>query len=154
VDAFSYLFGSIIAVNRADVWAAAALTAITIGTIPRQWGKWAYATFDSELAEADGINLKRDNYSLSILIALTVVVSIKIVGIILIAAFLVIPAAAARLFTDRFSLMTFWSIAIGVVSSATGLWLAYVVDVPAGATIILFMAVVFIVSIIVNKIKN
>jgi zinc transport system permease protein len=151
VDAFSYLFGSIIAVDTADVWAAAGLSLITLGTLPRMWGRWAFATFDSELARADGINTKTDDYALSLLIAITVVVSIKIVGIILIAAFLVIPAAAARMLANRFSLMALWSVIIGIFGSAIGLWMSYVVDIPAGATIILVMTIVFIISIFIKK---
>ncbi len=153
VDAFSYLFGSILAVDMSDIWTAAGLSALTIATIRPMWGRWAFATFDSELALSDGKGRPWENYALQIAIALTVVVSIKIVGIILIAAFLVIPAAAARMVSSRFSAMTGWSVGLNILGAAGGLWLAFVMDMPAGATIILLLAVIFIVSIVINRAK-
>ena len=84
---------------------------------------------------------------LSILIAVTVVVSLKLVGIVLIAAFLVIPAASARLLSKSFSRMTVISVTVGMLSAIGGLWISYYLDVPSGATIILLQAVIFFLAI-------
>jgi ABC-type Mn2+/Zn2+ transport system permease subunit len=113
----------------------------------------AHAAFDRELALADHIHVVKDDYILSVLIAVTVVIAIKIVGIVLIAAFLVIPAAAARLFTCRFSRMTLCAIAIGTISVLIGLSISYHLDVPSGAAIILLQALVFFLILVLKLMK-
>ena len=104
-DAFTYLFGSILSVTLVDILFPAILVIITIFLSPF-WKRWAYSSFDRELAEADRIPVQLDDYLLSVLIAVTIVVSIKVVGIVLIAAFLVIPPATSRLMNKSFSKMT------------------------------------------------
>lgn len=141
-DAFAYLFGSILAVTRADLWITLALTILVAAMFPF-WGRWAYATFDAELSRADRLPVVADDYLLSVLLAVTVVVTVKLVGILLVAAFLVIPAASARLVSATFLRMTIVSVAIGVASAAAGLLLSYGMDVPSGATIILVQAGIF-----------
>ena len=145
-DAFTYLFGSILAITKTDLWMTAFVVLITLFTYPL-WRRWAYASFDRELAEIDRLPVVWDDYLLSILIAVTVVVAIKVVGIVLIAAFLVIPAATAKLVSRTFRTMTIISIAVGISSAVVGLWISYHLDVPSGATIILFQAVLFFVAI-------
>ena len=111
------------------------------------WGYWALATFDEESARADGLSVTRDEYILNILLAVTIVAAIKMVGILLIAAFLVIPAAAARLLSDTFYKMTLVSVFIGMASVLVGLFGSYQMDLPSGATIILSQAIVFGISL-------
>jgi zinc transport system permease protein len=153
-DAFNYLFGSILSVTLADIIVPAILILITLILFPF-WKRWAYSSFDRELAQADRIPVNLDDYLLSILIAVTIVVSIKVVGIVLIAAFLVIPPASARLVTKSFSRMTVTSIIIGISTALIGLWISYYLDVPSGATIILLQAsVFFLVMIFRNFIKH
>jgi zinc transport system permease protein len=149
-EAFTYLFGSILAVSNRDIWAALLMTLATL-TLFSFWRRWAYASFDRELALSDHVPVLKDDYLLSVLIALTVVISIKIVGIVLIAAFLVIPAASARLFTCRFSRMTLFAVLIGMVSVIAGLEISYHLDAPSGAAIILFQAVVFFLIMVLKS---
>lgn len=149
-DAFAYLFGSILAVTVADIWVTAGVTIVAAALIP-MWSRWAYATFDSELAVADGLRVVRHDYLLSILLAVTVVVAVKVVGILLVAAFLVIPAASARLLSRTFFTMSLVSAAIGILSAVVGLLLSYQLDIPSGATIILVQAAVFCVAVVVGK---
>lgn len=153
-DAFSYLFGSIVAVSTEDIYLTAGLSALTAATLFGLWKRWAYATFDSELARADGLNVVRDDYILSLMIALTVVVAVKVVGIVLIASYLVIPAATARLLARRFFSMTLISVIIGVLSSLIGLVLSIEYDMPTGAMIILFQSVLFLACAIASKMRN
>jgi zinc transport system permease protein len=152
-DAFSYLFGSILTVTTKDLYLTGGLAALTIITIFKCWNRWAYATFDQELAKTDRHNVERYNYLLSILISLTIVIAIKLVGIILIAAFLVIPAAASRLVSRSFSGMTVIAIIFGVSSTIIGLPLSFWLDLPSGATIILTQAILFLFSLIVSKVR-
>ncbi len=146
-DAFAYLFGSILAVSRADLWVTFGVAAATLLSFPL-WGRWAYATFDRDLARADRLTVDRDDYLLSLLLAVTIVVAVKVVGIVLIAAFLVIPAATARLVSPTFLVMTIVSVAIGILSAVFGLFMSFWIDVPSGATIILLQAIVFFVALL------
>jgi zinc transport system permease protein len=118
------------------------------------WGRWAYASFDRDLARAGGVKVDRDDLLLSVLLAITIVASVKIAGIILVAAFLVIPAATARLVTWRFRTMTLVSVATGTTTAAGGLALSYAFDVPSGATIILLQAAVFFVAFAVAAVRD
>jgi zinc transport system permease protein len=152
-DAFTYLFGSILAVTKTDLKITGSIVLLTLLTLPL-WRRWAYASFDRELAETDHLAVDRDDYLLSILIAVTVVVAIKVVGIVLIAAFLVIPAATSRLLSPTFRRMTVVSIFIGVISAIIGLWISYYLDVPSGATIILFQAILFFLSMLYKSLKK
>lgn len=149
-DAFNYLFGSILAVNNNDIIISSVLSVITIFLFPF-WKRWAYSSFDRELAFTDKIKVVLDDYLLNIMVAITIVVSIKVVGIVLIAAFLVIPAASARLVTLTFSKMTILSIFLGITSSFVGLLISYYLDIPSGATIIILQAMIFFFFMFIRK---
>ena len=152
VDAFTYLFGSVLSVSYTDIIFTSLVVIVTLLFLPF-WKRWAYSSFDRELAQADKIPVLFDDYVLSILIAVTGVVTIKLVGIVLIAAFLVIPAATARLLSKSFSKMTIVSVFIGMLSAIVGLWVSYFLDVPSGAAIILLQAAVFSISMVIASIK-
>ncbi|HJP35866.1 MAG TPA: metal ABC transporter permease [Gammaproteobacteria bacterium] len=147
----TYLFASILGINRADLWTIVGVTAIVAATGPLWWRRWAYATFDESLAKADRLPVERDDYLLAVTLAVAVVVSIKVVGIILMAAFLVIPAATARLTASTFTAMTGFSMAFGVTSVIGGLYISYYADVPTGPAIILLQAALFAVVLFVRK---
>ena len=142
-DAFSYLFGSILAITNTDLWVTSGVVVMALLAQPL-WGRWAYATFDRELAISDRVPVVLDEYLLGILMAVTVVVAVKVVGIVLISAFLVIPAAAARLVVRRFATMTWLSILFGMTSAVLGLWGSYQLDLPSGATIVALQAGIFL----------
>lgn len=142
-DAFSYLFGSILAISIADIWIIVLIFLIGLTTLPRLWGNWAFATFDEESARADDHSVSRDDYVLNVLLAITIVASIKMVGILLIAAFLVIPAASSRLLSPTFFWMTVVSVLLGATSAFVGMVGSYELDLPSGATIILCQAIIF-----------
>jgi zinc transport system permease protein len=141
-DAFTYLFGSILAVRAADLWVLGGLAALAGVTLPL-WGRWAYATFDRDLARADGVPVRRDDYVLALLLAATVVAAVKVVGIVLAASFFVIPAAAARLLSGTFRHMTLLAVTLGTTTAVAGLAGSYALDLPSGAAIILVQAAVF-----------
>ena len=142
-DAFSYLFGSILTITSTDLWVTSGVVLLALLAQPL-WGRWAYATFDRELALSDRVPVVLDEYLLGILMAVTVVVAVKVVGIVLISAFLVIPAAAARLVVRRFATMTLLSIIFGMTSAVAGLWGSYQLDLPSGATIVALQALIFL----------
>ncbi|MBX3176226.1 MAG: metal ABC transporter permease [Candidatus Hydrogenedentes bacterium] len=141
-DAFTYLFGSILALTRQDLFLCAGAFLANLALLPL-WGRWAYATFDRNLARADGHPVLRDEYLLSIAVAVVTVIAIKIVGILLMSAFLVIPAATARLLAHRFIHMMVYTLAINVTGVLAGLAASYYSDLPSGPAIILVQAALF-----------
>ena len=151
VDAHSYLFGSVLSVTQNDLILGGIVLLLTIISAFVFWGKWAYATFDSELAKADKINVKFDDYVLAGLIAVTIVIAIKMVGILLISSFIVIPAAAARMLSRSFFVMTLISVLLGALSSVAGLWLSVIADIPAGASIILIQSLIFATAMLFSR---
>jgi len=154
VDAFSYLFGSILLVQTIDLVFASILALVTIVLSFRYWKRWAYATFDSELARTDRLSTHFDDYLLSVLIAITIVLSIKMVGILLIASFLVIPAATAKLVSLRFYSMTMNSIIIGLLSTLFGILISILLNMPTGAVIILTQAIFFLIALVFSLIRK
>ena len=149
-DAFSYLFGSILAVSTNDLIATGIVLMLSILALPL-WGRWAYATFDRNLAITDRVPVEFDEYLMTSLIAVTVVVAVKVVGIVLISAFLVIPAASARLLAKRFAVMTLLSVMIGTTSVLAGLSASYLLDFPSGATIVLIQAAIFMTCFLAGR---
>lgn len=151
-DAFTFLFGSILAVTTTDLWVTGAVVAVTLVALPL-WARWAYATFDPILAKSDRVRVVRDDYLLAIAISIAIVVSMKVVGMVLIAAFLVLPPATARLVSTRFSQMTMISVALGMLSAICGLVISYATRLPSGPTIILFQACIFGVVVVVQTLR-
>lgn len=157
-DAMTYLFGSILAVEPLDLYLTSGLVVGLLLLLPL-WKRWAYATFDRQLAEIDRLRTGRDDVVLTLLLALTIVVSIKVLGIVLLSAVLVIPAAIARMVSKRFSEMTWKSVSLGVGTNLGGLMLSYALDLPSGASIILlqvgiFLAVLFLTSLSSSRSTN
>lgn len=149
-DAFTYLFGSVLAVQPTDLWILGGILLLAGSTVPL-WGRWAYATFDRDLARADGVPVEADDYMLALLLAVTIVAAVKVVGIVLAAAFFVIPAAAARGLTGTFMGMTLLAVGIGAGTAVGGLGASYAFDLPSGAAIILVQTAVFGVAVLVGE---
>jgi len=143
-DVMNYLFGSILAVSNADLAWAGGLAAMT-AICARWWPQWAYATVDERLAKVDRLHVKRIELALVLAVALVIVVAAKIVGILLVAAFLVLPGATARLVARSFAGMTVWSIVFATGGGIIGLLGSYYTDLPSGPAIVLLQAAVFFV---------
>ncbi len=143
VDLFGYLFGSILSVSSSDLWLILGLGLGVIGIIVLFFKELFFLSFDEEMAKVSGLPVTGFYYLLLTLIALTIILSIKIVGIILVSALLVIPAAAAFQFTHNFRTMMLLSVLIGIVSGVAGLLLSYQLDLASGATIVLVATVIF-----------
>lgn len=146
VDVWHLLFGSILAVQANDLRIILVVAVLTLVTLGALWGRLGYATFDPELARTDGVAVRRLEYVLFAIAAVVVVVSAQVVGVILMASYLVIPAAAARLLSRSLGRMTLLSVAIGVTSTVAGLIASYVIDVPSGSTIVLVQSLFFAVA--------
>ncbi|MEJ6710143.1 MAG: metal ABC transporter permease [Amylibacter sp.] len=136
VDLMAYLFGDILAVRKTDlavIWAGAILVLALVGW---RWSALLTATLNTDLAHASGIDPKREQLILAVTLAIVIAVAIKVVGVLLIASLLVIPAAAARPFSTTPERLAVLAMAVGVFSALGGLYLAFQFDTPNGPTIV------------------
>jgi zinc transport system permease protein len=143
IDLMAYLFGDILAVSRFDllvIWVGAMAV---VGLIAWRWTALLTSTLNEELAYASAIDPKREQLILTLSLAITVAVAIKVVGVLLIAALLIIPAAAARGLARTPEAMAVIAAVIGAASAVVGLRGAYVFDTPAGPSIVCVAAILF-----------
>lgn len=136
-DLFSYLFGNILLVPQGDVLLMAVLVAIIVAIVGLFYLEFQAVTFDPDYARVMNLPVERLSLLLLVLVALTVVMLIRVVGIILVIALLTIPAAISRLYTGRVWSMMLLAIGLGALFTLIGIGLSYVLNVPSGATIIL-----------------
>ena len=145
-DLFSFLVGNILFIGFGDLVALLVIGGVVLLTIAILWKELLYATFDPLGAAASGLPVGRLEYLLLVLVALTVVISVQAVGIILVVAMLVTPAAAAQLLTQRFGALMALAIVFGVSGAVIGLYLSYWLDAASGASIVLVETVLFVVA--------
>ena len=153
VDVFDLLFGSILGIRQVDLLMIAIVCVLSLLFFALAWGHLGYATFDEEMAKVDGIRSRILEYLLFAIAGVVVAVSALVVGVILIAAYLVIPAAAARLLSRSLIEWTIISLGIGVITTFLGLIMSFILDVPSGSTIVLSQALTFILAIFFGKLR-
>ncbi len=139
----SYLFGNILTVSKNDLLFLLFLTVFVIGFFVAFYRMIIFVSFDEEFALTNNAPVRLFNSLLISLVALTIVLNIRVVGIILVMSLLTIPQAIANLFTKRFDLMMGYSIAFGFLGSMIGLALSYIYDIPSGASIIFTLVVLY-----------
>jgi manganese/iron transport system permease protein len=149
-DLFGFLFGSLLLTDVGDLVGLAILTAIVLAAVALVWKELLFATFDPQGAAASGVRVEALEYLFLALVALTIVVSLQAVGIILVVAMLVTPAATGQLLTVRFGTLVALAVAIGIGSSALGLYVSYWLDVASGATIVLVQTGLFLVALAIG----
>jgi len=154
VDLFGYLFGSVLAVTAEDLRLSLLLGAVVLLTVGLFFKELLFVTFDQEMARVSGLPAGALYILLLSLMALTIVLSIKVVGIILVSALVVIPAAAAYQLTEDFWRMMVLAVVIGNLSAIAGLFLSYRFDTPSGATMVLMATLVFFVSILFSPMRR
>lgn len=145
-DLSAWLFGDILAVSRADlgfIWAGAVLV---LGLLAWRWQALLTSTLNEDLAHASGLNPDRERLVLVVALAVVVAVAIKVVGALLIAAMLIVPAAAARALSRTPEVMAVTATVLGALSALLGLWLSMWQDTPAGPSIVAAAAVLFVIS--------
>ena len=147
-DLFSFLFGNVLAISPGDLVALLLLGLGVIAVVALLWKELLYATFDPLGAAASGIPVERLEYLFLALVALTIVVSLQAVGIILVVAMLVTPAATAQMLTVRFVRLMILAALVGITSAVIGLYLSYWLDVASGATIVLVQTALFLVAMV------
>ncbi|MGB4303080.1 MAG: metal ABC transporter permease [Syntrophomonadaceae bacterium] len=145
-DLMSYLFGSILAVPLTDLYLILALNVVILLIVILYHDQFTLTAFDEEFAQVIGVNTRLYNQLLLVVIALTVVVMIRAVGIILVIALLTIPPATATLFTRSMTGMMAFSMILSAVFTTGGLVISYLFDLPSGATIIILCALGYMVG--------
>jgi len=150
-DLFSYLFGNILTVPSSELLLMALMDVVIILFAFIFYKKLEAVSFDEEFAEISGINTRYIYLLLLCMVALSVVVMIKAVGIILVIALLALPAAIARKYSSNLLGMMGYAIGLSILLSLGGLYLSYIFDLPSGSTIILLLAVAFVLSSLQQK---
>ncbi|WP_299819302.1 iron chelate uptake ABC transporter family permease subunit [uncultured Jannaschia sp.] len=143
IDLISFLLGDILAVRAVDlalIWGGAAAV---LGVLAWRWRALLTATLGSDLAHAAGIDPDRERMVLTLCLALVVAVAIKVVGVLLIGALLIVPAAAARRFARTPEWMAAGAVALGLVAALAGVWLSFRFDTPTGPSIVCVAAALF-----------
>jgi zinc transport system permease protein len=148
---FDYLFGSIVAVADEDIYAIAIFGSLCLILLANFYKKLIFMSFDEESAKAAGINTKYLNYLLVSLTAITIGLSIKIVGALLIGALMVIPTVSAMQFRVGFFATGAIAISISVISVIVGLFASYYLSMPSGATIVVVALLFFVTSLLIQN---
>jgi zinc transport system permease protein len=143
VELFSYLFGNILAIGPGEVWTSAILAIAVVLTVALNYHDLVAITFDRELARTSGIPVRRLDLIVATLSAITVVLAMKVVGLLLVAALIVIPAATALQMAGNFRMAIIWSGAAGIFSVLGGLAVSYYMDIPSSGSIVLLEAALF-----------
>jgi zinc transport system permease protein len=153
-DLSTYLFGDILAVSKADlgfIWGGSALV---VGLLAWRWQALLTATLNEDLAHASGVNPNRERLVLTLALALVVAVALKIVGALLIAAMLIIPAAAARGLSRTPESMAVLAAVFGGLSCLAGLQMSLWQDTPAGPSIVTAAAVIFACVAVFGRVRR
>ena len=148
------LFGSVLGVKTSDIFAVGAVALFALAVVVVWYRKLLFSTFDPDVAQVSGVNVSVVEMVLLSLLSLTILVTMRVIGTLLISALLVIPAASARMTTNSFSRLLWISPAIGAVTCFAGMNLSYHLDTSASATIILLDALIFIVVYTIAGTRN
>ena len=143
---FNYLFGSIVTVTSIDIYTIVFLAIIVIGILLLFYKELVFVTFDEDAAKVSGIPTRLINTILILLAAVTVSLSIPIVGVLLIAALIVIPVITALQFRKSFTRTIFYAELISLFSVISGIFLSFYLNLSTGGTIVLIMLFVFILT--------
>jgi manganese/iron transport system permease protein/iron/zinc/copper transport system permease protein len=148
------LFGNILGVTENDLLAIVAVTAAAFAIVVVLYRRLLFTTFDPEVAPFFGVDTAWVDTIFSLVLAGTIVVSMQVLGVTLIAATLVIPPITARLLTDNFTRLMILSVTIGALCGLVGIYTSYYVDVSSGANIVLVASAAFALAMLYSGVRN
>lgn len=148
------LFGNVLGITQADVAAIAAVALIAAAALFVGYKYLLFTTFEPDVARFYGVPSGWIDAAFSLLLAAVIVVSLRVLGVTMIAAAIVIPPISARLLTDDFSRMLALSVAIGALCGLGGLYASFYVDVSSGASVVLFSAAAFVAILAYTSIRR
>ena len=143
-DLASYMFGSIVTVTTTDVVVLGCFTLLCVVGCLRWWRPIMYLAFDRDFAASQGIATRVVSYLLTAIVAVTIVLAIRIMGIVLLLSLFTIPAVSANMFTKSYARITLWAAVIATLGAVAGLVVSYYLEVPLGTCIIFILAMVLI----------
>ncbi|HVJ78662.1 MAG TPA: metal ABC transporter permease [Hyphomicrobium sp.] len=151
IDLMSYLFGDVFAVTRTDLIWIYAGGAVVLAAVFILWKPLIRLSLHEDLATAEGIDPRWPRAAFDLLLAIVIAVAMKIVGVLLVMAFLVVPAVAARPLSGTPERMALLAAVIAVASTAAGLWLSLSSDLPGGPSIVIAMCTVAAISLLAGS---
>lgn len=154
VDLFSYLFGNILAISNVEVVTSIILSVMLILIILLFYQELLSITFDEESAKASGVKTKTINTILVLLTSLTVVLAMRIVGIMLISALLIIPSVTALQIAKGFKITMVIASIVGVLSVILGIFISFVINLPTGATIVILNFIFFAIAFVCKNLRS
>lgn len=154
VDLFSYLFGSILAITVTELLVATGLFVAVLGLLWVYYHELVALTFNEELAVISGIKVRFLNSLLAALTALTVVLAMKLVGVMLISALLILPASAALQVARGFRMTVILSVVVALLAVVGGIVLSFLFNLPSGATIILLAFSLFCLCFLFRQLRG
>ncbi len=154
VDLSAYLFGDILAVTKSDLAVIWLGGLAVVALVAWRWSALLTATLSPDLAHASGFDPKREGMVLTLALAVVVAVAIKVVGVLLIGAMLLIPPAAARPLARTPEAMAVLAGVIGITAAITGLWAAFAFDSPAGPSMVSAAALLFVGIGLITRLKH
>ncbi|WP_404354700.1 metal ABC transporter permease [Cytobacillus firmus] len=143
-DLYHILFGNVLAVRASDMWITLGISLIVLGAVYLFYKELLVTSFDPTMGAAYGLPVRFIHYFLMTLLTMVTVASLQTVGIVLVVAMLITPAAAAYLLTERLWVMIFLASGIGVISSIVGLYFSFTYNLASGATIVISSTAIFI----------
>jgi zinc transport system permease protein len=147
IDLFSFLFGSILLVSVEDTLMILAIAVTVLSIMLILYRKLMYITFDEEQAKVSGLQVTKLNYLFVVLAGVTVIASMRLVGILLISSLIVIPTITAMMFGKGFRKTTLISVSLSVFSVVTGILISYILNLAPGGTIVLVSIGIFIATL-------
>jgi len=153
-DIQGYLFGDVLAVGWTDVWLGAALFAFLGALLFARLNELSLITAQEEIAHVCGVPVRRLNYLFIIILTLTVAITIRLLGIVLVTSLIVIPPAAARGFSRNLRQQILFSLAFGLLGGLGGILGSYQFDVPCGPAIVLTCITLFLISLVAGRLTG
>lgn len=153
-DLFSYLFGSVSAVSRVDLWTIVVISIFVILTIILIYKELFLLSFDEEYAKATGIAAKTIHFIFIVMVALVIAASMRIVGILLVSSLMTLPVAASIRIARGFKQTIFYSVLFGEASVLGGLFLSYYLNLAPGGTIVMIAVFILVVTVLMKKLSS
>ena len=154
IDLHSYLFGDILTVGNDQIWWLVIGGGSVLGVLTYNWSSLVLMTIDEDLAQAENVPVARYQMLLMFLMTIVVAISIKIVGILLIASLLIIAPAASRQLPKSPEMMAMIACLIGIISVVIGMYFSFELDTPSGPTIVAALAALFVISFPISRITT
>lgn len=153
-DLFGYLFGSVSAVSRTDMYTVLGISIVVVVTIFLLYKELFLLSFDEEHAKASGIAVKRIHFVFIIMVALVIAASMRVVGILLVSSLMTLPVAASIRIAKGFKQTILFAVIFGEASVLGGLILSYYIDLAPGGTIVMIAVLILILTILIKKLAT